>query len=94
MRCGAVRKYFFKLDFVDLLAIWCEIQRAASGRRRLCGPYVVVDCRISLEYLPKDVEDAQQQGVITRAVEEGLIFPSYFSTVGDVSVLYFYNKLA
>jgi len=47
-----VGKRSLKLDFVDLVKILCQIQRAASRRRRGYGSYMVVDCRISLGYLP------------------------------------------
>ena len=45
-------KRSLKLDSVDLVKILCQIQRAASKRRRGRGSYMAVDCRISLGYLP------------------------------------------
>jgi len=47
-----VGKRSLKLDSVDLVKILCQIQRAASKRRRGRGSYMAVDCRISLGYLP------------------------------------------
>jgi hypothetical protein len=47
-----VGKRSLQLDSIDLVKILCQIQRAASKRRRGRGSYMTVDCRISVGYLP------------------------------------------